>query len=335
VVHNVATMLHDKLQAKQLALDVRLDLPAGPWLGDATRLQQALLNYMANAVKFTERGGIVLRAELADADAAPGPTTDAAPGRRLLRFEVQDTGPGIDATTAARLFTPFEQADNSTTRQHGGSGLGLAITAKLARLMGGEAGVVSTPGEGSRFWFTARLRLAAVPPKAAPGQAQAPVVEPAAALLRRQCAGRRVLLVEDDASNREVALALLQACDLQVDTAADGLAALDAAQARPPDLVLMDLQLPRLDGLAAARRLHALPGLERLPILAFTANAFADDHARCLDAGMVGVVTKPVNPEDLYQAVLPWLVAAAAHTRARGGGTSSTALVQPAVSPPA
>jgi CheY-like chemotaxis protein len=135
--------------------------------------------------------------------------------------------------------------------------------------------------------------------------------------LHRQAAGRRVLLVEDEDTNREVAVALLQAAGLVVHTAADGLAAVDSAATQAPDLVLMDLQLPRLDGLAAARRIHALPGLAQLPILAFTANAFADDHARCRAAGLVGVVTKPVNPEDLYRALLPWLGQASAAAPAR------------------
>ena len=302
VVQNVATMLQDKLQAKQLQLAVQVQLPPEPLLGDATRLQQALLNYASNAAKFTEQGHIVIQVAVADEGA------HAQPGSWLLHFEVQDTGPGLDAATVARLFQPFEQADNSTTRQHGGSGLGLAITAKLARLMGGQAGVQSAPGQGSRFWFTARLARAAVAPALA---SRVPADGTAEARLRLLAAGRRVLLVEDDAANRDVALALLQSAGLVVHTASDGLAAVDAAAAQAPDLVLMDLQLPRLDGLAAARRILALPGLAQLPILAFTANAFADDHARCLAAGMVGVVTKPVNPDDLYAALLPWLVPAA------------------------
>ena len=305
VVGNVVTMLQDKLAAKRLGLDVQVQVPTGPWLGDATRLQQALLNYAFNATKFTEAGQITLRVAPHEAGAAQADSL-------LLRFEVQDTGPGLDAATIARLFTPFEQADNSNTRQHGGSGLGLAITAKLARLMGGEAGVDSTPGRGSRFWFTARLQRAGAPPLSASGSPPGLPAESAEDALRRQCAGRRVLLVEDDLANRDVALALLQACGLVVDTAGDGLAAVQAAADRRPDLVLMDLQLPHLDGLAAAGRIHALPGLAELPILAFTANAFAADHARCLEAGMVGVVTKPVNPEDLYAALLPWLMDAAA-----------------------
>ena len=174
--------------------------------------------------------------------------------------------------------------------------------------MGGQAGVQSAPGQGSRFWFTARLARAAVAPALA---SRVPADGTAEARLRQLAAGRRVLLVEDDAANRDVALALLQSAGLVVHTASDGLAAVDAAAAQAPDLVLMDLQLPRLDGLAAARRILALPGLAQLPILAFTANAFADDHARCMDAGMVGVVTKQVNPDDLYAALLPWLVPAA------------------------
>jgi len=306
VVDNVTTMLQDKLQAKRLGLSVDLALPAGPLVGDATRLQQALLNYVANAAKFTDTGHIGIRVAAADTG------TPAQPGSVLLRFEVQDTGPGLDADTVARLFTPFEQADNSTTRQYGGSGLGLAITAKLARLMGGQAGVQSEPGQGSRFWFTARLARAVPAPAASPAPDLSAPTDTAEAVLRQRAAGRRVLLVEDDAANRDVALALLQAAGLQVQTASDGMAAVDAAAAQAPDLVLMDLQLPRLDGLAAAQRIHALPGLAQLPILAFTANAFADDHARCMAVGMVGVVTKPVNPEDLYGALLPWLVRAEA-----------------------
>ena len=306
VVRNVATMLQDKLQARQLHLAVHIDLPPRPLLGDATRLQQALLNYASNAAKFTEQGLITVRVAVADEDTA------AQPGSVLLHFEVQDTGPGLDAATVARLFQPFEQADNSTTRQHGGSGLGLAITAKLARLMGGQAGVQSAPGQGSRFWFTARLAHASTAATDGAAVAAAPAVDSPEQRLRRLGGGRLVLLVEDDSANREVAQALLQAAGLRVLTASDGQAAVDAAAAWPPDLVLMDLHLPRLDGMAAARHIHALPGLGALPILAFTANAFADDHARCLAAGMVGVVTKPVNPDDLYSALLPWLAPASA-----------------------
>ena len=306
VVDTVATMLHDTVQAKRLALGISLQLPAERLLGDATRLQQALLNYASNAAKFTETGYITLRVAVAETD--PAPNADSL----LLHFEVQDSGPGLDAATIARLFTPFEQADNSTTRRHGGSGLGLAITAKLARLMGGQAGVHSQPGEGSRFWFTARLTKAAAPavmprlpaPPAAPNPADA------LATLRVHAAGRQVLLAEDDSANRDVAMALLQAAGLRVHTAADGLEAVACAARQPPDLVLMDLQLPGIDGLEATTRIHALPGLGGLPVLAFTANAFADDHARCLRAGMVGVVTKPVNPDDLYAALLPWLAVA-------------------------
>ena len=293
----VSSLIADRARAQGLQVRVELgELPAG-LAGDATRLQQALLNYASNALKFTETGSITLHAAVQAEDA------DGV----LLRFEVQDTGIGIDPAVQPRLFRAFEQADNSTTRQYGGTGLGLAITRRLATLMGGEAGVLSQPGVGSRFWFTARLARCPVPPPADPGLNRARAAE---AVLRRDHAGRRVLLVEDEPINREVVTCLLEAAGLRVDTAEDGLAAVAQAARQPPDLILMDMQMPLLDGLEATRRIRGTASGADVPIVALTANAFAQDQAQCLAAGMDDFVAKPVDPEALFGAVLKWLALA-------------------------
>jgi two-component system sensor histidine kinase/response regulator len=247
-----------------------------------------LLNYASNALKFTETGHITLRVK----EEAQTDTT------ATLRFEVEDSGIGIAPDALPKLFNAFEQADNSTTRKYGGTGLGLAIAKKIAEVMGGTAGVTSTEGQGSTFWFTAR----------SPEGRQQSVEEPAKAgyeeaeqAIQRDHAGKRILLAEDEPINREVSLMLLEVVGLQVDLAEDGKQAVDEGQLgllRPNPDGHADAVL---DGLDATRQIRQLPGYEKIPILAMTANAFTENKDQCFEVGMNDFISKPVAPEVLYE----------------------------------
>ncbi len=426
LIERACTMVVPAARAKGLELVIDIAPMPDRRMGDATRLSQILLNLLGNAVKFTEEGQVVVRAEASDDQQGPP----------RLRVEVSDTGIGVPSDQRDRLFLDFEQADSSTTRRFGGTGLGLAIVRRLVDLMGGEVGVESTPGQGSRFWFTVRLdpcdasvpavngEEGGVPLRVVPGLTRALVADdlhPAgraiAAMLRRfgvdvdlvasaaeacdciaraaaarapydlalldwpiarDClspgamagarrwgvvsafdeeaareaaqphgglllkplvsaglsrwlagdaghepgdaptapveqrlrerhAGVRVLLAEDNPINQLVAVELLASVGLAVDVVDDGRQAVQRWSGERHDLVLMDIQMPEMDGLAAARAIRALPGGQSVPIVAMTANAFGEDRAACLDAGMNDHIGKPVDAAVLFDTLLRWL----------------------------
>nr|WP_245232505.1 PAS domain S-box protein [Thiorhodococcus minor] len=292
-IDNVVGLIRDRAEAKGLRLRVEAPRLPEPLIGDPTRLRQALLNYASNAVKFTDAGTITLRAIV----------EDASEQSLIVRFEVDDTGIGIAAEVIPKLFSAFEQADSSTTRKYGGTGLGLAITKKLAQLMGGDVGVSSRPGQGSRFWLTVRLRKT----DTAAGLQCLVAADAVETLLAEHCGGRRLLLAEDEPINREVLLALLGELGLEISVAEDGVEAVAHAKDRDFDIILMDMQMPRMDGLDATLEIRALPKGASVPIIAFTANAFAEDKARCLSAGMNDFLSKPVEPNALFETLLRWM----------------------------
>ena len=293
IVKNAVSMIAAKVREKHLEIFEDVSLKNAVFSGDALRLQQALLNYLTNAIKFTDYGRISIRvSQLAEETASV-----------LLRFEVEDSGIGLATDAIDKVFSPFEQADSSTTRKYGGTGLGLAITKHLAHLMGGEVGVQSQPGTGSTFWLTARLQ------KISPSQQKSAInsEESAEIALRREFPNARILLAEDEPVNQEVSLSLLNEIWPHVDVADNGREALSKAESSSFDLILMDMQMPEMDGLEATRRIRQLPNGSNSVILAMTANAFADDRLRCAEAGMNDFISKPVDPDMLFAKILAYL----------------------------
>ncbi|MDK9715389.1 MAG: PAS domain S-box protein [Sulfuritalea sp.] len=286
---NAGSILSERTRAKNIRLVIEAESLPPNLVGDSVRLQQALLNYATNAVKFTDTGSVTLRCVKLHEN----------PDTVLVRFEVEDTGIGIPSETLGRLFNAFEQADNSITRKYGGTGLGLAITRRLAEMMGGGAGVESLPGQGSVFWFSARLKKG--DPAAAASTATGNDTE---ALIRQRHAGSRILVVDDEPLNREIAQTLLEDVGMVVDTADDGEMAVAMARQIAYAAILMDMQMPKVNGLEATRQIRELPDYRDTPIIAMTANAFAEDKARCLEAGMNDFLVKPFNPSLLFATML-------------------------------
>lgn len=293
LLKNVGTIV--SVQAQERGLDLNIDESNASGLelrGDPLRLQQVLMNLSSNAIKFTEKGKVTISVRVLE---------HVNGGVRLL-FSVKDTGPGLSRDQVGRLFEAFQQADSSTTRRYGGTGLGLVICKRLVQLMGGDIGVDSMLGQGSNFYFELALPRVTM----LKGLEEPLPVEDAKVRLR----GARVLLVEDNPLNQEVAKAILQHEGVLVDVAENGRVAVEAIRSKGVDyyhLVLMDLQMPELDGFDATQQIRALPGSEHLPILAMTADTVKEDRTRCLEVGMSDFIAKPIRIAKLFTILAKWI----------------------------
>ena len=297
--------LHDLFAEQAVQKGIRYEVVAEPnvpngLIGDPNRLNQILVNLVSNAVKFTERGAVTVRAR----------ADDQGDGEAALCFSVRDTGIGMSAENVDKLFQAFYQADTSTTRQYGGTGLGLTISRNLVELMGGNIAVQSKPGEGTEFTVTILFPIA--------NANMAPQAFRAPPQLRDNPRGDRswrVLLVEDNAINQQVATELLAGAGYNVEVASDGLEAVQQTEAADYDVVLMDIQMPVLDGYAATKRIRAGTRQPNVPIIAMTAHAIAGYREQCLTHGMNDYVSKPISPPELYKVLARWCTPDAAHTQ--------------------
>ena len=302
VIQTLNTVVAPRAAGKSLELEFEIDpqLPA-MLVGDPLRLGQVLINYVNNAIKFSEKGSIAIKvfkvAQVAQ--------------HCLVRFEVHDHGIGLSQDEMGKLFQSFQQADTSTTREYGGTGLGLAISKQLAHLMGGDVGVDSSLGKGSTFWFTAHLGIA---DRSAPTlldsmiqSAETVRADSDASAAMQSLRHASILLVEDNPFNQQVALELLEEAGASVCLANNGVEALNLLRQTPFDCVLMDVQMPLMDGLQATRAIRADPQLAHLRVLAMTATATSEDRVRCLDAGMDDFISKPIQPAMMYRTIAGWL----------------------------
>ncbi|HSW08897.1 ATP-binding protein [Aquabacterium sp.] len=286
------------MKAEEKGLTLQLALPPNvptALMGAPSRLSQVLLNLGNNAIKFTEQGEIVVTVTVLAQDSASV----------QLTFEVSDTGIGISTEQQQRLFQPFSQADASTSRRYGGTGLGLAISRHLVHMMGGELGVDSEPGHGSRFHFDVRLGLqvdVGMPAVPRRKEGQETLLDHQAALT-----GARILLVEDNEFNRELAVELLRRAGVEVGIASNGKEALAVLAHEAFDAVLMDCQMPIMDGYAATRAIRQQPALQALPVIAMTANAMVGDREAVLEAGMNDHIAKPIVIHEMYATLARWV----------------------------
>jgi two-component system sensor histidine kinase/response regulator len=311
VLDNLSDIVGLKAEEKsiRLVLSIASETPCQLY-GDSLRLSQILINLVNNAVKFTEQGEIIVAVMMEEQ------SSEAV----LLRFSVTDTGIGMTPEQMSALFQPFSQADTSTTRKYGGTGLGLAISKQLTETMGGHIWVDSTSGKGSAFFFTASFGIAKAISSSEESIFSDTITEllsPPAHLERSRklmdipahLAGRRVLLVDDNAINRELATELLADIGITVEIAENGLVGVTRATTEAFDLVLMDIQMPEMNGTTATRLIRAKERLRDLPIIAMTANAMSGDREKSLAAGMNDHITKPINPTKLAETLSHWLKA--------------------------
>jgi len=293
ILEYLVSLFGHKARAKGLRFET--DLPQAlydqPLQGDPLRLKQILVNIAGNAVKFTHQGSVLVRVR----------EVERSPEAITLRFAIEDSGIGISEADQARLFNAFQQVDASMTRKYGGTGLGLTISQRLAKMMGGNVSINSVPGQGSTFIVEVRLTLGS------PLQSPSGTPSNAEAELAGLCKGRHALLVEDEPINQEISRMLLEELGLHVDLAEDGNAAVALARQKPYDIILMDMQMPHMNGLEASTLIRRDSINQQTPILAMTANVFAEDRERCLEVGMNDHIGKPIDLDQLFEKLLRWL----------------------------
>lgn len=322
LLKNTLKIFQPQITHKNLPLDFDIEHRLPQFVkSDPVRVRQILINIISNAIKFTERGSIHVYCGRREIDGA-----DIGKGEFYLYFRIKDTGIGISEEKQAQIFESFSQADGSMTRRFGGTGLGLAICKRLVELLGGEIGVESRPGEGSTFWFTVRVEpaeagepvVSAVSLPALPvirGLATQPAPSPVRVVSAEESGQPpsdtpqpQILLVEDNHVNQKVAQRMLEKLGFGVDIANNGVEAVEAVQERHYDIILMDMQMPKMGGIEAARRIRQLEAQSghRHYIIALTANTMEGDRDRCIEAGMDDYLPKPVNPTRLSEALKGW-----------------------------